>query len=174
MKSKAVIGLDYADDSMTTNLVDTEKSLRVFPSLKPTKRFEVNCIQFNYRIYACICWIFCTQCQHLSRNFIYSTWKFESLGCTYSSPFVCTMCRTLILLQQIFLLRKCSAFAQVYNEFANMQMQLTRHMNWRHTIIDFCAVCARSPLQKQSSLLKKCLMSAQLPGESLCNVNHLL
>lgn len=41
VKSKAVIGLDYADEKLTTNLVDQEKALRLFPSLTPNKRFEV-------------------------------------------------------------------------------------------------------------------------------------
>ncbi|XP_039257089.2 axonemal dynein light chain domain-containing protein 1-like [Styela clava] len=41
VKSKGVLGLEYMDEQMTTNLADKEKTLRVFPSLKPTKRFEV-------------------------------------------------------------------------------------------------------------------------------------
>lgn len=41
VKSKAVLGLDMIDENLTTKLIDNEQTLRVFPSLNPTKRFEV-------------------------------------------------------------------------------------------------------------------------------------
>lgn len=41
VKSKAVLGLEMIDEDMTTKLVDADQTLRVFPSLNPTKRFEV-------------------------------------------------------------------------------------------------------------------------------------
>ncbi|CAK8690820.1 unnamed protein product [Clavelina lepadiformis] len=41
VKSKAVLGLEYIDEDLTTKLADREQTLRLFPSLLPTKRFEV-------------------------------------------------------------------------------------------------------------------------------------
>ena len=41
VKSKAVLGLEMIDEDLTTKLVDADQTLRVFPSLNPTKRFEV-------------------------------------------------------------------------------------------------------------------------------------
>lgn len=41
VKSKAVLGLEMVDEDLTTKLVDADQTLRVFPSLNPTKRFEV-------------------------------------------------------------------------------------------------------------------------------------
>nr|CAB3224803.1 axonemal dynein light chain domain-containing protein 1-like [Phallusia mammillata] len=41
VKSKAVLGLEYIDESLTTKISDHDQILRVFPSLLPTKRFEV-------------------------------------------------------------------------------------------------------------------------------------
>ena len=41
VKSKAVLGLEYIDEALTTLATDHEQTLRVFPSLKPNKRFEV-------------------------------------------------------------------------------------------------------------------------------------
>ncbi|XP_043941890.1 axonemal dynein light chain domain-containing protein 1 [Protopterus annectens] len=41
VKNKGVLGLEYYDDKYTTLLEDDEKKLRVFPSMKPSGRFEV-------------------------------------------------------------------------------------------------------------------------------------
>uniref|UniRef100_F6Q7B5 Axonemal dynein light chain domain-containing protein 1 n=1 Tax=Ciona intestinalis TaxID=7719 RepID=F6Q7B5_CIOIN len=41
IKSRAVLGLEYIDEELTTKLTDHDQLLRIFPSLNPTKRFEV-------------------------------------------------------------------------------------------------------------------------------------
>lgn len=41
VKNKGVMGIDYHEDKYTTNPDDHEKHLIVFPSMKPTSRFEV-------------------------------------------------------------------------------------------------------------------------------------
>ena len=42
VKTKAVLGLEYIDEKTSTLAKDPEHTLRVFPSLKPNKRFEVS------------------------------------------------------------------------------------------------------------------------------------
>lgn len=51
VKTKSVLGLEFIDKKNTTLATDPEKTLRVFPSLKPNKRFEVGWISNKIDIF---------------------------------------------------------------------------------------------------------------------------
>ena len=52
VKSKKVRSLKFLDSKNTTELLDVEKKLRVFPSLQPAKRHEVDiCLLLKHYIF---------------------------------------------------------------------------------------------------------------------------